>query len=67
VQPQDGQAKQDCELNAAKRWLGRCGSEYPPLGMTVLGDDLYCHEPFCWELLAQGFQFILVCKRRCKC
>jgi hypothetical protein len=67
VQPQDGQAKQDCELNAAKRWLGRCGSEYAPLGVTVLGDDLYCHEPFCWELLAQGFQFILVCERRCKC
>jgi hypothetical protein len=30
--------------------------------VTVLGDDLYCHEPFCRELLAQGFEFILVCK-----
>jgi hypothetical protein len=27
VQPRDGQAKQDCELDAAKRWLGRWGSE----------------------------------------
>jgi hypothetical protein len=52
VRPQDGHAKQDCELNAAKRWLGRWGSEYAPLGVTVLGDDLYCHEPSrgsCWR------------------
>src|SRR5918999_1507838 len=62
VRPQDGQAKQDGEINAAKRWLGRWGSEYASLGVTVLGDDLYCHEPFCRELLAQGFEFILVCK-----
>ncbi|HZC00975.1 MAG TPA: ISNCY family transposase, partial [Gammaproteobacteria bacterium] len=45
VRPQDGQAKQDCEINAAKRWLGRWGREYASLGVTVLGDDLYCHEP----------------------
>src|SRR5918997_1730851 len=62
VRPQDGQAKQDGEINAAKRWLGRWGSEYASLGVTVLGDDLYCHEPFCRELVAQGFGFILVCK-----
>jgi hypothetical protein len=40
VRPQDGQAKQDCEINAAKRWLGRWGSEYASLSVTVLGDDL---------------------------
>jgi hypothetical protein len=28
----------------------------------VLGDDLYCHEHFCRDLLAQGSEFILVCK-----
>lgn len=28
----------------------------------MLGDDLYCHEPFCRRLLAQGFQFLRVCK-----
>ena len=62
VQPQDGQAKQDCELNAARRWLERWSQEYAPLGVTVLGDDLYGHEPFCRALLAQGFEFLLVCK-----
>jgi hypothetical protein len=27
-----------------------------------LGDDLYCHEPFCEALLRESFHFILVCR-----
>jgi hypothetical protein len=62
VAPQDGAAKQDCELAAAKRWLAAHGAELARLKATVLGDDLYCHEPFCLLLLALGLGFILVCK-----
>ncbi len=62
VQPQDGALKQDCELNAAKRWLARMGDTLRPLNMTLLGDDLFCHEPFCREVLDRGLNFILVCK-----
>ena len=62
VTPQDGAAKQDCELAAAKRWLATHGGELARLKTTVLGDDLYCHEPLCRELLALGLGFILVCK-----
>lgn len=62
VRPQDGAEKQDCELNAAKRWLSDHGANFALLKVTVLGDDLYCHEPFCRELLKQGLGFILVCK-----
>lgn len=62
VQPQDGAAKQDCEINAAKRWLATHGASFARLNTLVLGDDLYCHEPFCRELLAQNLGFILVCK-----
>jgi hypothetical protein len=62
VCPQDGLEKQDCELNAALRWLESRGDRYAALGTTVLGDDLYCHEPFCRALLSKGFDFILVCK-----
>ena len=47
VSAQDGQEKQDCELAAAKRWLTRWGSHYSPRGITLMGDDLYCHQPFC--------------------
>jgi len=62
VQPQDGHDKQDCENAAAKRWLLRHGQEYQKLQVTVLGDDLYCHQPLCEILLQQSFNFILVCR-----
>ena len=62
VQTQDGTAKQDCEINAAKRWLATHGTRLALLNTLVLGDDLYCHEPFCRELLALKLGFILVCK-----
>ena len=61
VIPQDGHHKQDCETAAAKRWLDQHGAKYSPLNVTVLGDDLYCHQPLCQLLLAQQFNFILTC------
>lgn len=61
VVPQDGHDKQDCENAAAKRWLLQYGQRYSALKVTVLGDDLYCHQPLCQQLLAQQFNFILVC------
>ena len=62
VVPQDGHGKQDCENAAAKRWLSQHGKRYSALKATVLGDDLYCHQPLCQQLLAQQFNFILVCR-----
>ena len=61
VRPQDGQAKQDCELNAATRWLKQWGARIAPWRPTFLGDDLYCHQPFCEQVLAQGGEFLFVC------
>ena len=62
VRPQDGHEQQDCEINVSLRWLDSRGSQYAALGTTVLGDDLYCHEPFCRALRAKGLEFILVRK-----
>lgn len=62
VQPQDGHEKQDCELAAAGRWLIRWGAHYAARGMTVLGDDLYCHQPFCRQVLALAAHFLFTCK-----
>lgn len=62
VQPQDGHDKQDCENAAAKRWLLQHGQDYQNQTVTVLGDDLYCHQPLCQLLLQQSFNFILVCR-----
>lgn len=60
ITPQDGQEKQDCEQVAAKRWIERNAGRYPQV--TILGDDLYCKQPFCELLLNHGVNFILVCK-----
>ena len=60
----DGAKKQDCELTAAKRWLGGHGEEYAWLNPTLLGDDLYSHEPFCRQVLAAGYHFIYTCKEK---
>jgi len=61
VRPQDGQAKQDCELNAATRWLQQWRARIAPWRTTLLGDDLYCHQPFCEQVLALGCAFLFVC------
>jgi len=60
--PQDGDTKQDCENKAAKRWLKRQGSQLKKLGVTILGDDLYCKHPVCEAILIEGLNFILTCK-----
>ena len=35
IQPQDGRVKQDCEINAAKRWIAGAGKRYVPMGITL--------------------------------
>ena len=62
IGPQDGQEKPDCEWAAGKRWLNAWGAHYAPWRVTLLGDDLYCHQPYCEEAIAQGFHLLLVCK-----
>jgi hypothetical protein len=58
----DGQDKQDCEINAAKRLLPRLRQEHPQLPLIIGGDDLYCHEPFVAQLRDLRLHHVLVCK-----
>jgi hypothetical protein len=64
ITPQDGHEKQDCEIAAAKRWLRAYGPALKSLGVTITGDDLFCHQPLCEILLDKSLalDFILVCK-----
>jgi len=62
IVPQDGQVKQDCEINAAKRWLCAHAAGYATGNDTLLGDDLYAHQPFCRQVLLHGFHFLFTCK-----
>ena len=62
IVPQDGHEKQDCEIQAAKRWVEKWGDFYARRGVTILGDDLFSREPFCRTLKDKQLHFILVCK-----
>ncbi len=62
ITPQDGHNKQDCENAAAKRWLNQYAPQYKELGITILGDDLYCKQPITSLIVQHGLDFILVCK-----
>lgn len=62
VRNSDGQAKQDCEVNAAKRLITRLRQEHPQLPVIIGGDDLYCHEPLIAQMRDLGLHHVLVCQ-----
>ena len=61
IKKQDGHQKQDCENAAVKRWLNKNHQNKYGYPVTILGDDLYSHEPVCKLALKQGYNFIFVC------
>lgn len=63
IVPQDGEEKQDCELNAAKRWLEREQATLRRYQALLLGDDLYSKQPLCELVLANQCDFVFVCHR----
>ena len=62
ITPQAGHDKQDGAQAAANRWLTQYAPALIPNPITLWGDDRDCKQPFCELLLAQHFNFILVCK-----
>lgn len=62
ITPQDGSEKQDCEIAAAKRWIHTYAKTYRSMHVTILGDDLYAHQPFCEDVVEETCHFIFVCK-----
>lgn len=61
ISPQDGHDKQDCETAAAKRWIEAHPIGAGDVGVTLLGDDLYCRQPMCQTAIDNGYGFIFVC------
>lgn len=62
ITPQDGADKQDCERNAARRWVMRNATRFAGRRVTILADDLHCNQPFCELLLERHLDFIMTCK-----
>jgi hypothetical protein len=63
ITPQDGAQKQDCERNAAKRWLMAHGERVADLRPVYLGDALFSCQPLAEEVLETGADFLFVCKK----
>jgi hypothetical protein len=58
----DGNEKQDCEINAAKRLLPKLRAAHPKLPIIITADGLYSKQPFIDALKAARMSFILVAK-----
>jgi len=56
---QDGQTKNDCERNAARRFLEKFRQDHPHLPVIVVEDALSSNGPHVRDLLAYGMHFIL--------
>jgi hypothetical protein len=62
ILPQKDHGKQDCEREAAKRWIASVASRYSSMGITLLGDDLYSCQPIIELVQQQEIDFIFVAK-----
>ena len=58
----DGTTKQDCEINAGKRIVGKIRLTHPKLKMVITADGLYSKQPFIDGLKDARMSFILVAK-----
>jgi hypothetical protein len=62
IRNEDGNEKQDCERQAAKRWLSNNAKEYRWLNPVFIGDDLYSNYPVCHAIVEEKMHFIFTCK-----
>lgn len=58
----DGRDKQDCEINAAKRFLSKLRQGFPQLGLLIGGDALFSKQPIIEEVLSHGMHYLFVAK-----
>lgn len=59
IQRQDGQNTNDCERNAARRWLKQFRKDHPHLPVIVTEDALGSNAPHIRDLLEHHIHFIL--------
>ena len=64
IVPQDGHKKQDCEREAAKRWIAQIGREYAPYSVSLLGDDIYACSPVVALAVEHRLHYIFVAKEQ---
>ena len=58
----DGNDKQDCEINASKRWLEKSHIIAEKYKLVILGDDLYAKTSLILKIRKKKYNYIFVCK-----
>ncbi|MCP4648923.1 MAG: transposase, partial [PVC group bacterium] len=62
IKKQDGEDKNDCERNAAKRWLKDFRREHPHLSVIIIEDGISSNAPHISDLKNNNCHFILGAK-----
>ena len=62
ISNKDGEDKQDCEINASKRWLEKDQLLAKEYKLVILGDDLYAKSSLIQKIREKGYNYIFVCK-----
>lgn len=62
IRNEDGNTKQDCEINAFKRLAYKLKKIYPKLKIRVLGDSLYACEPVISICRKNYWEYLIVLK-----
>ena len=63
IRKQDGATKNDCERNAARRWLEKFRKDHPHLRVIIVEDGLSPNGPHIRDLIEHRCHFILTCKQ----
>ena len=58
----DGTDKQDCEMNAAKRYIGKIEQDFPRLKLLLGGDALFSKQPIIEDTLSRGMHYLFAAK-----
>lgn len=58
----DGGSKQDCELNAGKRYIAKIRKAHPQIGLIIGGDALFSRQPIIEDIIEKRMHYIFVAK-----
>lgn len=58
----DGTEKQDCEMNAAKRYIEKIDENFPRLDLLIGGDALFSKQPIIENILAHQKHYLFMAK-----
>lgn len=62
IENEDGADKQDCEMNAAKRYLNLVRKAHPKMNFLIGGDALFSRQPLIEEALSLRMHYLFAAK-----